>query len=419
MIFTGLVKFMYWLAITTLLIALAGSGALRSTDYREELTNLESEFRQDLNGSGEFSTDPDISFRNAYLSFVKASLTADRRDLASAEKEFERAMNQGMAAPPDFVLLHVAFNLKVHKLDAAKAGLERIWYLNENPKVMALQADIDAQEGRYAEAEQTYRILAAKKPDWHNLARLAYLRWKAGDFDIADRLYAKAETEISAKEMRSYAWVQLQRGLLALSRGRHREAGEFYQRADRAYSGYWLVQDHRAELLAAERKFEAAIALYRDILTCSRRLELLQVLGDLYGVMGQPDTARAWYGRALAEYLDSAGRGEAQYYHHLAVLYADGLLNGVEAVRWARRDLELRRNAGTRETFAWALYRNAQYLRALEEMQKALATGWQDAHLFFHAAMIHLAAGRVEEGKVYLQKAAGINPRYDSFHVHR
>ena len=43
----------------------------------------------------------------------------------------------------------------------------------------------------------------------------------------------------------------------------------------------------------------------------------------------------------------------------------------------------------------------------------------KDAHLFFHAAMIHLAAGRTGEGKEFLKRAAEVNPRYEAFHVHR
>ncbi|MGH8550870.1 MAG: tetratricopeptide repeat protein [Methylococcales bacterium] len=418
MVPTRLAKCISWLAITSGLLALAAPLGQWSNDYRQEWAKTESDILRELDNPGGHSNDPEILFKKAYLYFLKASLTGDRRDLASAKTEFDKAI-RSPASSPDLVLLDVAFNLRVHKLEAARAGLEQLWYLDESPKVQALRAEIDVQEGRYLAAEQSYRELIEKTPRWDNLSRLAYLRWKAGDFEVADRLYAEAEDEISAKEMRSYAWVQLQRGLLALSRGRHREAGEYYRRADQAYSGYWLVQDYRAELLAAERQFDAAIALYREMLTCSRRPEIHQALGDLYSFMGQPELARSWYDKALSEYLDSTLRGEVQYYHHLAILYADGLLNGPEALRWARKDIELRRNAGTRDTLAWALYRDGRYPQALEEIQKALAASWQDAHLFFHAAMIHLAAGHVEEGRDYLRKAARINPRYDSFHVHR
>jgi len=43
----------------------------------------------------------------------------------------------------------------------------------------------------------------------------------------------------------------------------------------------------------------------------------------------------------------------------------------------------------------------------------------KDSHLFFHAAMIHLAAGRTGEGKRLLQALSEMNPGYENFHVHR
>jgi tetratricopeptide (TPR) repeat protein len=107
------------------------------------------------------------------------------------------------------------------------------------------------------------------------------------------------------------------------------------------------------------------------------------------------------------------------YYHHLASLYADARHDGAEAVKWAQKDLALRPNFATQDALAWALYRAGRFAEALDEMTKALSSGVKDAHLFFHAAMIHLAAGRTDEGKRFLQRAADTNPGYENFHAHR
>jgi tetratricopeptide (TPR) repeat protein len=135
--------------------------------------------------------------------------------------------------------------------------------------------------------------------------------------------------------------------------------------------------------------------------------------------MGKPDQAKRWHDKALAGYLDSAARGEVNYYHHLAGFYADARGDGAEAVRWAEKDLALRPNFATQDALAWALYRAGRFVPALGEMTKALSSGVKDAHLFFHAAMIHLAAGKTDEGKQFLKKAGEINPGYENFHAHR
>jgi hypothetical protein len=52
-------------------------------------------------------------------------------------------------------------------------------------------------------------------------------------------------------------------------------------------------------------------------------------------------------------------------------------------------------------------------------MHQALSSGSRDAELFFQAGIIHLAAGRTDEGKQFLREAAEINPHYQDLHVHR
>lgn len=291
--------------------------------------------------------------------------------------------------------------------------------MDEDPKVQVLKADIAVQEGNYKEAATRYQALIDKNRTWDNLSRLAYLQAKFGDFDSADLLYQAAEEELSAKDMRSYAWVELQRGYLALSRGGYEAAWGHYQQADQAYSGYWLTKEYMAEWLATQRRFDAAIALYQQVIACTKRPEYYQALGDLYAFLGKPALAQPWHDKALVVYLESVKNGEVQYYHHLASLYADTRLDGAEAVKWARKDLGLRQNATTRDALAWALFRDGQFAAAKDEMKQALSYNWQDAHLYFHAGMIYLAAGLTEEGKSYLQKAVTINPHYDSFHAHR
>ena len=276
-----------------------------------------------------------------------------------------------------------------------------------------------SRKGEYECARQGYEGVVRDRRTWDGLARLAHVRATLGDADGADRLYREAGDELTAKQMRQYAWVELQRGLLDLGRGRHDDAGEHYRQSGRAYSGYWLIDDHLAELLAARGRLEEAAGLYERVIDRAPRPELQHVLGDLYTLMGEREQARGPYDRALAGYLASTRRGGVHYYHHLADFYADVLEQGAEAVRWARRDLDLRRNPATEAALAWALYRNGQLSDAVDLMTRALSSGVRDAHLFSRAGRLHLALGRLGEGERYLRMASDMNPRHESFHVHR
>ena len=71
------------------------------------------------------------------------------------------------------------------------------------------------------------------------------------------------------------------------------------------------------------------------------------------------------------------------------------------------------------DVLAWALYKNGEFTGAAAEMNQALSLGTQDAHLLFHAGMIFSRAGELDRGRELIKQALKVNPRYNSFHVHR
>src|SRR4029078_3851704 len=201
--------------------------------------------------------------------------------------------------------------------------------------------------------------------------------------------------------------------------GHYEKAREHYQRAERAYSGHWMVQEHFAELLGAEGKNVEAEAMYKRVIARVPRPDFQQALGELYLSMGKSEEANDVLKRAETAFLESAQRGEVHYYHHLADLYADVFENGAEAVKWAQKDLELRRNFATLAAMSWALYRTGEFSKALELLNESLASGVKDARLFHQAGIIHKAISSNSKADSYLQMAAAINPHYENFHVHR
>jgi len=238
------------------------------------------------------------------------------------------------------------------------------------------------------------------------------------DRATADRLYADAADEITAKEMRAYAWVAVMRGELGLSAGDHDLARAHYERASAAYSGYWLVDAHTAELLAALGQTEQAIALYLDVTARAPRPELIQALGDAYASAGRSDEARGCHDSALAGYLDSARRGEVHYLHHLAGFYAEVRRDGREAVRWAEADFALRPSAFTEAALAWAEYRNGRMAEALRHMRHALASVASNAHVLRQSSAIHQACGDHATAGEHARLAAQINPSIAAGHAH-
>jgi tetratricopeptide (TPR) repeat protein len=390
----------------------------RPTDYEIELERVDRDLSELEDSALDIPIDAAKASMFAYRLYHRASLTGNLAEFEAVETAINSTIRQ-IGPWSDLCLLKANLDYKLHRLVDARRDLKLAPELADAPQARALKADLDLQEGRYEDARKGYESVIRDDRTWDNLARLAYLKAKMGDVEGAEQLYIEAEDEITAKEMRSYAWVELQRGLLDLTHAYYESAWAHYERANEAYSGYWLVDEHRAELLGAQGKFDEAVALYEEVVARVPRPDLQQALGDWYVSMGEPDQARLWHEKALAAYLESVQRGDLHYLHHLADFYANVRQDGAEAVRWARADLDLRPNFSTQAALAWALYRDAQFAEALDVMHKALSSGVRDAELFFRAAVIHLAAGRTDEGKQFLREAAEINPHYEGIHVHR
>jgi tetratricopeptide (TPR) repeat protein len=390
----------------------------QKTDFDTELERIDQGIAELENDALQLPIDRVKITKLAYLQYQRASLTGNLDELSVADGTLDHAIEH-LGRDGDLYFLKANIHFKVHRLADVEKDLKASTDLLQSPVGRALKADLDFQQGRYEAARSGYEALIEEERTWDTLARLAYFHFKMGDFDRADQLYDEAVDELTAKEMRHYAWVELQRGVVDLSRGNYEKAREHYERAERAYSGHWMVQEHVAELLGAEGRHDEAEALYRGVIARVPRPDFLQALGELYLSTGKTAEANDCLKRAESAFLESAQRGEVHYYHHLADLYADVFENGVEAVKWAQKDLELRRNFSTLAALAWALYRAGEFSRALEVMNESLASGVKDARLFHAAGLIHKAFSPNGKADSYLQMAAAINPHYQNFHVHR
>ena len=390
----------------------------KKTDFEIELERIKNGLAE-LNGNASsLPLDGAKVSRLAYLQYQHASLTGNLEGLAVADKTLDYAI-QHLGPDGDLYFLKANIHFKVHRLDEVARDLETGRDLLASLPGRTLKADLDFQHGRYDTARNEYEAVIAEERTWDNLARLAYLNFKMGDLEKADQLYDAAVDELTAKQMRHYSWIELQRGVVDLSRGNYDAAQVHYDRAERAYSGHWMVDEHRAELLGAQGKYDDAEALYRSVVGRVPRPDFQQALGELYISMGKNDEATEVLDQARNGFLQSAERGEVHYYHHLADFCADVDENGPEAVKWARKDLELRRNFSTLAALAWALYRAGEFSEALELIDEALASGAKDARLLHTAGRIYTAASPNGKGARYLHAAAALNPNLTNFHVHR
>ena len=386
--------------------------------YRAEIEQIE----QDITAVGGAAaldppTDTERVTQYVYRLYQRASLANDLTALGAVEDAIDRAIPL-LTHPDDLYLLRANIAFKLHRLADVQSTLLTSPSVRGSEEGGLIAADLDFQNGRYQKARSGYCDVLKISRSWGALARFAHLSDKMGDPEGADRLYQEAQDELTAKEMRSFAWLEVQRGFLDFAHGRYDAAQAHYERAERAYPGYWLVDEHIAELLAAQGGYAEAIAILGRVASAVHRPELEQAIGELYLLTGQAERAGQQLRQALAAYLESARCGEVHYWHHLADYYADVAKDGAQAVIWARKDLRLRENFSTQAALAWAYYRNGQYGEARDWIDRALSSGAATAHLFRQAGRIYMAAGQEAGARRFQDRAMLLNPAVEKFHLH-
>jgi tetratricopeptide (TPR) repeat protein len=351
--------------------------------------------------------------------------TGNDGDLAMARREAEASLK---AMPgdqnPGGIAAEARVQLALHQFAAARDDARRLLEITPGKTLpFALLGDALLELGDVAEAAAAYTEMRRRdESSVDTQARLARLSLARGEAAAAREGFSHAlalARELTPPAPHVVAWCLVQLGQFCFSRGDWTGAEENYQAALKAVPDDWSALDHVAELRAAEQRTADAIAIYEKLVTRLPRPELQQALGDLYAFVGRSAEAKTWHARAESAYLAATRGGDVRYFHHLAGFYSDSEENPPEALRWARKDMELRHGASTWDALAWALYRNREFAAAAEAIDKALAGGIRDAHVLFHAGMIHSVGGNASRGADFLREALSINPRYASFHVHR
>lgn len=380
------------------------------TSYQADVARIEQEIATiSLGTATALSPGAERQTRLLYLRFQHASITGRLGALRPLNADID-ALIGNTTQHGDLWLLKAFIAVKLHRFAEAESFLSSDLSLSNSPPATLLLSDIDLQFGRYDSARNRIEAALAHDRSWDALARLAYLSHTTGDLHAADRLYAEAEDELTAKQMHSFAWLALQRGAMYFSRGQYQHAAKHYARADRAYPGYWMVDERLAELDGAQGSFGTAIARYERLYRHTPKPEWEHALGDLHALAGKAAAAHAWKTKALDHYLESTARGELHLLHYLVDLCCEMPASSGLAVTWARRDVELRPNSATLADLAWALYRDRQIDHAAQHIERALAFGIVSSRIYLQAACIFAAAGQIEPSTRYMRLARQTNP---------
>jgi tetratricopeptide (TPR) repeat protein len=349
----------------------------------------------------------------AYLG--RARLSGQYDDYLSAdsalEKAFERAGDERVG--PFLARANLSFAL--HRFDRIEADLDResaavIVAEAKREAILELRADVLFHRGDYEGARRIYVERVERRPTLSALARLAQYHWKTGDLDEADRLLARALDLAGDDAGRDRAWVELQRGLIDLDRGRVADALDHYQVANAHFGGWYLIEEHIAEAEARLGRLATAESAYRVLVARTRNPEFMVALAGVLDEEGRSDDAKRWRAMALDGFdalvrkLPEASCGHALDFH---------LEHGAPetALDLAVKNYALRPNPEAGIALARAYVRAGDMNQARETIERCTASPHESAALHATAAVVYWKLGDSARATEEEKKALARNPQ--------
>lgn len=343
----------------------------------------------------------------------RARLSGDWQDYQRADASLAEAFQMaGEGAGPFLARARLRYSL--HRLNDAErdlAAFEKTLLLSdaERTSIAKLRAQIAFERGDYDAARRGLEAVDEADPTPETKAARGLYAWKTGDFASAEALYEDARARDHGNSAWARAWYPLQLGLMDLERGRYDDALAHYQDAEKALPGWWLVEEHMAELHALSGRHEAARAIYIDVVARTGNPELMDALADVEHALGNEKATTQWRVRAKAAH-------EARLALHPAAATGHTLEHFLEhgepvrALELARADHELRPNAAAKTALAAAYLKAGRKEDAAKIVDEALQSPLRTAYLFSVAFEAYDAVGRTAEASLQKRNAMALNP---------
>lgn len=343
----------------------------------------------------------------------RARLTGSYDDYAAAQA----AIDRGFALAPSGAGPHLAqalLDFKMHRLARTErmlGALDRYAIppaSGELAEMDAMRGDIAFYRGDYAGARALYAKADALTPGITSLRRAVYAA-RTGNLHESEQYFDAAIAGEKLPRRLTLATYALQRGAFELEAGEWDKALAHFREADRIFPGYWLIEEHIAEVTALKGDPERAERMYRAIVERTGHPEFMDALADLAAQRGDEATALAWRKRAGAVWQRRLKQfPEASYGHAI-----DHCISGGDwscALRLAERNHQARPHGEAKVLLAKALLRNNRKEEARAMIESVLASPWRTAATHAVAADIYAAFGETDRAEAQRKAALVLNP---------
>jgi tetratricopeptide (TPR) repeat protein len=313
------------------------------------------------------------------------------------------------------LLTRAIFQITTHQLNGLSGVLQQMQEFavapgaDEQAEALAIAGDAEFFSGRYTGAMIRYNEAAAKQDGAGIAIRIGRLHQKTGRPDLAIASFVRAAKIEKSPTPQFLSSMLLQIGVIELERGKWDAASKYFAKADAMFPGFWLIQAHRAQMMAAKGDHAAAQKAYLQILADRPVAEVMDALAGIYRLEGKAAPSKAWAARAKAIWQQRlAALPDAAYGHAIdhELMLGDPKL----ALNLAQTNNVARPNGDSAILLAWALIANNQPAAARDILTVTNNTGWVSAQQHAALSQAYAMLGDSKLSSTEREAAAKLNP---------
>ncbi|GGI89843.1 hypothetical protein GCM10007973_27770 [Polymorphobacter multimanifer] len=332
----------------------------------------------------------------------RAQLSGNYDDYAAAEAALDTAFKVAMPGSGPH-MMRASLEFTMHRLAGAEAQLAAMDRyavppdIGDRAEMAAMRGDIAFYRGEYQAALGHYDEADALVPGSTGFRRAIHTA-RTGAPDRAEAHFVQAERAYRWPTPQTRGYLQLQRGIVNLDRGRLDAAMDHFRKADELFPGRWLIEEHIAEVLTLQGKTQEAEKLYQAIVRRTGHPEFIDALAGIAEAKGNTAEARQLHARASAIWAKRLEQFPEATYGH-AIDHCAANSDWPCALRLAEQNHTARPFGEAKIKLAEALLGNRRTVEARAMIETVLASQWRTKDLHRVAAIVYRASDMAAEAQ--------------------
>jgi tetratricopeptide (TPR) repeat protein len=327
----------------------------------------------------------------------------------------DEAINRSLSVEADnydALKLRAKLQLTYHRFSEALDTAHRAQRVRtDDNDVWGMITDALVELGDYPGAINAAQKMVNLRPDSSSYARVSYLRSLHGDTIGAIQAMKIALKASDPNDLEGIAWCHVQLGNELMNAEKLEAAENQFDAALRIFFDHRLATQAKARARIAAGDLQTAVAIYEREQATNPSADASQALADLYTLLGQDEKARMKYEEF--EKLERENAVLERSWRHMVNYWLDHDKNLQEALIFANREYESRKDIFTCDSLAWALFKNDRLEEAKKLINEALRTNTKDARINYHAGLIFKALNMRKKATEHLKFGAAFNSSFD------